>query len=220
MTIHFHREMESVKSQILRLGTMVEEQLYHAIRAVEELDEDLAKTVISQDDRIDQKEVEIEEECLKVLALHQPVAIDLRLLVAVMKINSDLERIGDTASNIADTVAYLKANQSDSRKSFAFRTMADKARALFKRSLDSLINMDEQLATEVCAGDAEIDELHRSMYEMVEEGIKSHPENVGVYLRYLRISRNLERVGDHATNIAEDVLYMDRGHNFRHVHEN
>jgi phosphate transport system protein len=220
MTVHFHREMEIVKSQILRLGTMVEEQLYYALRAVEDYDDGLASTVISQDDCIDQEEVEIEEECLKVLALHQPVAIDLRLLVAVMKINSDLERIGDMAVNIAETVAFLKSHHEDTRQGFEFRDMGDKVRAQFKKSLDALISLDEKMALEVCNSDEEIDTLHRSMYSLVEDRIKKNPENVGLYLRYLLISRNLERVGDHATNIAEDVLYMAKGRIYRHVHEN
>lgn len=219
MTVHFHREMDGIKSQILRLGTMVEEQLYFAIKAVEDLDDNLANTVISQDDRIDQKEVEIEEECLKVMALHQPVAIDLRLLVAVLKINSDLERIGDMAVNIAETVSFLKGHQEAGPREFDFRTMAEKARNLLRRSLDSLVNLDETLALDVCASDDELDDLHRGMYARVEENIKENPAQVGVYLRYLLISRNLERVGDHSTNIAEDVIYMARGRIYRHVHE-
>jgi phosphate transport system protein len=191
MAVHFHKEMEGIKSQILRLGTMVEEQLFYAIRAVEEFDDGLANTVISQDDRIDQKEVEIEEECLKVLALHQPVAIDLRLLIAVMKINADLERIGDMAVNIAETVGFLKLHQEDTRHGFDFREMADKVRDLFRRSLDSLVNLDDRLAVEVCEGDDVVDELHRGMYGLVEERIIADPSKVGVYLRYLSISRNL-----------------------------
>jgi phosphate transport system protein len=107
MTVHFHREMESVKSQILRLGTIVEEQLYFAIKAVEELDQGLAETVISQDDRVDQMEVEIEEECLKVMALYQPVAIDLRLIVAVMKISPKrLLTLKPIKSTIAKNLIY------------------------------------------------------------------------------------------------------------------
>lgn len=219
MTVHFHREMDVIKSQILRLGTMVEEQLYYAIKAVEDLDESLAQTVISQDDRVDQKEVEIEEECLKVMALHQPVAIDLRLLVAVLKINSDLERIGDMAVNIADTVAFLKSHQEEGRREFDFRNMAEKTRSLLRRSLDSLVNLDENLAVSVCESDDEIDSLHRGMYALVEEHIQKNPAQVGKYLRYLLISRNLERVGDHSTNIAEDVLYMARGRIHRHIHD-
>lgn len=218
MTVHFHREMEYVKGQILRLGALVEEQLFYAIKAVEESDEGLAQTVISRDDRIDHMEVEIEEECLKVMALHQPVAIDLRLLVAVLKINSDLERIGDMAVNIAETVSFLKANQDEGRSDFDFLPMAEKVRTQFRKSLDSLVNLDESIANEVCASDKEVDAMHRQMYTLVEEKIQSKPSRVGVYLRYLLISRNLERVGDHSTNIAEDVLYMAKGRIMRHIH--
>jgi phosphate transport system protein len=218
MTIHFHKEMDQIKSQILRLGTLVEEQLFYSIRAVEELDEGLAQTVISQDDRINQREVEIEEECLKVFALHQPVAIDLRLLVAVLKINADLERIGDMAVNIAETVGFLSQHKEEVRKGFEFRTMAEKVRLQLRRSLDCLVNLDEKLAYEVCEGDEDIDQLHRSMYKLVEERIQQNSALVGVYLRFLLISRNLERVGDHATNIAEDVIYMAKGRIHRHIH--
>ncbi len=216
MTVHFHREMDSIKGQILRLGALVEEQLFLAVKAVETVDDGLADTVISRDDRIDHLEVEIEEECLKVLALHQPVAIDLRLLISVLKINSDLERIGDMAVNIAETVHFLKENREEEHRSFDFHEMAELSRSLFRRSLDSLVNLDEALATDVCANDEQIDRLHRENYAKVESRIQEYPSKVGIYLRYLLISRNLERVGDHATNIAEDVLYMAKGRIVRH----
>jgi len=216
MTVHFHREMDLIKSQILGLGTMVEEQVYHAVKAVEELDEKLAQDVIDRDRRVDLKEIEIEEECLKALALHQPVAIDLRLLITVLKINNDLERIGDMAVNIAKTVAYLKTVTGDKPLWFDAFEMATKARIMFKKSLDALINLDEELAHIVLASDDEVDDMHRALAARVEEMAPQSPEKIGLFLRYILISRNLERIADHATNIAEDVLYMVRGRIQRH----
>jgi phosphate transport system protein len=140
-------------------------------------------------------------------------------LVAVLKINGDLERIGDMAVNIAETVSFFKNHQQEGRREFDFRNMAEKVRSLLRRSLDSLVNLDEDLALNVCASDDEIDELHRGMYALVEEQIQKNPDQVGRYLRYLLISRNLERVADHSTNIAEDVLYMAKGRIHRHIHE-
>lgn len=216
MTVHFHREMELIKTQILGLGTMVEEQVYHAVKAVEELDERLATVVIENDRRVDLKEIEIEEECLKALALHQPVAIDLRLLITVLKINNDLERIGDMAVNIAKTVSYVKTVTGDKPLWFDAFAMAVKARVMFKKSLDALINLDEDLANEVLASDDEVDAMHRELTANIERMAPQDPTKIGLFMRYLLISRNLERIADHATNIAEDVLYMIRGRIQRH----
>lgn len=216
MTVHFHKEMELIKSQIMGLGTMVEEQVFYAVRAVEELDERMALEVIEQDRRIDLKEIDIEEECLKALALHQPVAIDLRLLISVLKINNDLERIGDMAVNIAKTVPYLKTVTGEKPLWFDAFAMASKARTMFKKSLDSLVNLDEALAENVMASDDELDAMHKELSVRIEEMAQKDPSKVGLFMRYLLISRNLERIGDHATNIAEDVLYMIRGRIQRH----
>jgi len=216
MTVHFHREMDLIKSQILGLGTMVEEQVYYAVKAVEELDEQLAQEVIAQDRRVDLKEIEIEEECLKAMALHQPVAIDLRLLITVLKINNDLERIGDMAVNIAKTVSYIKTVTGEKPLWFDAFAMAGKTRVMFKKSLDALVNLDENLANVVLASDDEVDAMHRDLMVRIEKLAPQSPEKIGLFLRYVLISRNLERIADHATNIAEDVLYMIRGRIQRH----
>lgn len=208
--------MELIKSQILGLGTMVEEQVYHAVKAVEDLDDKLALEVIERDRRVDLKEIEIEEECLKALALHQPVAIDLRLLITVLKINNDLERIGDMAVNMAQTVEFLKTVKGEKPFWFDAVAMAAKVRVMFKKSLDALINLDEDLAGTVLASDDEIDAMHRDLAHHIEEMGQKNPEKIGLFMRYLLISRNLERIADHATNIAEDVLYMIRGRIQRH----
>ena len=148
MTKHFQRELEKIKKKILSLGAMVEERVRMAIQAIEEFDGEIAKKIILSDHEIDEMEVEVEEECLKVMALHQPVAVDLRFLVAVIKINNDLERIGDQAVNIAQRVKTITKKE---RFDFVFdySVMAEKAEAMLKMSLDALVNLDDDLALKV-----------------------------------------------------------------------
>jgi len=164
MTIHLIREVEHLKKMLLELSALVEDSVWQAVKAIEQRDAALANQVIEADTAIDEVEVEVEEECLKVLALHQPVASDLRFLVAVLKMNNDLERIGDLAVNIAERAAYL-ATQTRMTAPFDFPAMVEKARRMLKNSLDALVNEDVNLAREVCAADDEVDALNRKMYE-------------------------------------------------------
>jgi phosphate transport system protein len=215
MSVHLRREIESLKKKLLTLSAMVEESLQQAVRSVDQRDERLAKRIVERDMEIDEMEVEIEEDCLKVLALHQPVAIDLRFIIAVLKINNDLERIGDLAANVAERSVSL-ANQEPVPMPFDFPKMSTIALSMLHRSLDSLVNMDLSLAKEVRISDDELDELNREMYLQVQQGILQHPERVDHLIQCLAISRQLERIGDHATNIAEDVIYMIEGNIVRH----
>jgi phosphate transport system protein len=218
MAVHLQREIESLKKKILRLSTMVEENVERAVRSVEKREADLADKVIDMDKAVDIMEIEVEEECLKVLALHQPVATDLRFIVAVLKINNDLERIGDLTVNIAERSLVL-ANRPDFAFSSNFPAMMEKARLMLKKCLDSLVNLDAKLALEVCASDDEVDALYREMFEKVKTGIRQSPDSIDDYLDMLSISRHLERIADHATNIAEDVIYMIEGSIIRHSAE-
>jgi len=215
MTLHFERELEGLKKRILSLGAMVEERVRMAIKAMETRDRKLAKKVIDADDEVDQMEVDVEEECLKILALYQPVAIDLRFIVAVIKINNDLERIGDIAVNIAERAAFL-ATQIKVDIPFDFAGMAEKTQLMLKKSLDSLVNMDSNLAWEVGAADDEVDAINRDMYLQVQEGIRKDIDRMECLIHLLQVSRHLERIADHATNIAEDVIYMISGEIVRH----
>ena len=215
MSVHLRREIESVKRQLLSLSAIVEEALWSAVRAVQERDPDIAQDVLDGDDAIDQREVAVEEECLKILALHQPVAIDLRFLITALKINNDLERIGDLAANIAARARYL-ATQDPVDLPFDFTTMATKTQTMLRTALDALVNVDPVKAQDVCAMDDAVDTIYREMYGLVQQGIRAHPERVGVYIHLLSISRHLERIADHATNIAEDVIYMYEGKIVRH----
>jgi phosphate transport system protein len=219
MTVHMIRDIEGLKKRILALGAQVEESLQRAVRSVTERDERMAAEVIEADQAIDDAEVDVEEECLKILALHQPVAIDLRFIVAILKINSDLERIGDLAVNIAEHGKYLAARERIDIP-FDFSGMAAKAHRMLKRSLDSLVNMDAALANEVCESDDEVDRINREMYSKVEESIRRTPDRLDDLIRLFAISRHVERIADHATNIAEDVIYMTAGEIVRHrMHE-
>jgi len=213
------KEIENLKTKLLSLCAVVEKSLCLAVQSVRERDGVLARSVIDDDIKIDQIEVDVEEECLKILALHQPVAIDLRFIITALKINNDLERIGDLAVNIAERSEYL-ATQEPIGAPFDFDTMAEKTQWMLTESLDSLVDMDGKRAFKVLAADDQIDAINREMYKRIEASIVAHPSWTGKLLHLLSISRHLERVADHTTNIAEDVIYMVEGKIIRHKAEN
>jgi phosphate transport system protein len=213
--IHLQREIDLLKKKILSLGAEVEESVRRSVRALATRDSALAMLVIDQDSEIDQQEVDVEEECLKILALHQPVANDLRLIIAILKINNDLERIADLSVNIAERTVYL-ATQDKIAIPFDFPGMADKVQSMLQRSLDALVNADSALARQVCADDDEVDRMNREVYGRVEAAIRERPEQINGLINLLSASRYLERAADHATNIAEDVIYLVEGVIIRH----
>ncbi len=218
MTIHLHKAIENLKKKILTLGAMVEETVQNAVLALDSDDIELAKDIIKNDTKIDEMEVEVEEECLKILALHQPVAIDLRYVVAVLKINSELERVGDLASNIAQRAVDLHDYPAIDFE-FNFREMGEIAKSMLRSSLDALINLDSKQGRQVCADDDQIDQMHEHVFHVVRDAVLAKPENIFVYTQFLSVSRYLERIGDSATNIAEDVIYMVEGIIARHSPE-
>ncbi|MCX7806448.1 MAG: phosphate signaling complex protein PhoU [Planctomycetota bacterium] len=218
MSKHLEREIERLKKRILALSALVEASVHDAVVAIERRDATLARKIIEGDIEIDHSEVDVEEECLKILALHQPVAIDLRFIVACLKINNDLERIADLAVNIAERAVFL-CEQPRIDVPFDFAGMAEKAKLMLKRSLDALVNKDASLARAVIAADDEVDAINRDMYDRVKEGIVKKPEHVHALIHMLSTSRHLERIADHATNIAEDVIYMIDGEIVRHKAE-
>ncbi len=213
---HFSRELGKIKKQILSLGAMVEERVRMALNAVEANDAELADRIIKTDYEIDEMEVEIEEECLKVLALHQPVAVDLRFLIAVIKINNDLERIGDQTVNIAERVGVI-AKRDLSDFFFDYSAMGEKAQNMLKMSLDALVNMDYDLAFSVLLMDDEVDKIQKEAYDRIKQMMSEHPDKIGYLINLLLISRHIERLADHATNIAEEVIYLIEGEIVRHA---
>lgn len=216
MTTHLTRALEILKCKTFTLVAMVEDNLSDAVKTIQNRDENKAVEVINKDTEIDDEEVSVEEECLKILALHQPVAIDLRFIIAVLKLNSDLERIGDLAVNIAERSIYI-SKQPMVPIAFDFDDMAEKVIGMLRKSIDALINTDEELAVKVCESDDEVDEINRDVYKMVKEKIIKHPEHLDALINLLSVSRHLERIADHATNIAEDVIYLVKGDIVRHT---
>ena len=204
MSVHLHREIEHLKKLILHMGAIVEENLQDASLAVFQREPQMAQAVIDKDDEIDRMEVEIEEECLKILALHQPVAVDLRYIVAFLKLNNDLERIGDLAVNIADRAIYL-SNKPPVDIPKSLPKMAKKVQKMLKMSLDSLVLQDRNLCQEVRLRDDQVDEIHAAMYPMLQELLPEDATQTDEWLNILGVSRYLERAADHCTNIAEDV---------------
>lgn len=215
MTIHLHREVEKLKTQLLVLCAMVEENVRMAFRAFKNRDLEMAKKVIQDDHIVDQHEVDLEEECLKTLALYQPVAADLRFIVAILKINNDLERIGDLAVNMAIR-ASIMMEQEELEIPEEIHLLAEKSQSMLSNSLDALINMDTDKAFLVCAADDEVDAIHRKMYRYTEDRIREKISGMRNQVILLDISHHLERIADHATNIAEDVIYMVQGRIIRH----
>ena len=215
MTRHFQHEIDRLKKKILHLTAAVEDNLRQAAKSVSERDLVLAGQVIDADQIIDLLEVEVEEDCLKILALHQPVAIDLRFVIAALKINNDLERIGDLAVNIAKRGKIL-AGLTPEKVPFNFNGMLSLTIDMVRRSADSLIDMDVEVARDICATDDDVDNHLKEAYKKLQIEMEAHPEMIKYYVALLGVARNLERIADHATNIAEDVIYMVEGEIVRH----
>jgi phosphate transport system protein len=215
MSAHFQREISKLKQQVLSLCSMVEGHVEKAVRAVQLRDDDLAAEVERLDEEIDLREIEVEEECLKTLALYQPVAVDLRFVISMLKINHDLERIGDLSVNIARKVHGLVFDPPPDL-SCDLGLMCEKTQLLLRDSIDSLVSLNAVEAVAICTRDDEIDEMKASFRKEIEAAIRETPEKVGSLLRLLAVSRNLERIADLATSIAEDVVYLVEGRIMRH----
>ncbi len=214
MSGHLQREIEKIKTNILSLGAMVEDRFQRAIYAVKTGDLALAQKIIDTDIEIDAREIEVEEECLKILALYQPVAMDLRFLVAVIKINNDLERIADYAANIAKR---FKTSFKDPRKfKYDYTAMANQAAKMLRMSLDALVHLDVDMAYKVRDMDKQVNIMRNDAYGSMKKDIQLHPEMVNEIINMYLISRHLERIGDHTTNIAEEVIYLIEGEIIRH----
>ncbi len=211
---HFHRELDKIKKMLLNLSSMVEENVFQSTNALTSLNLDIAQEVIQKDKEIDQLEMQLEEECLKILALYQPVAGDLRFIIAILKINNDLERIGDLATNIAKKIKHLPS--ASENISSMFPEMIDKVLVMLKKSIDAFIEADTAKAREVCGLDEEVDNLKRKMAKKIIKEIKESPENIEGLLAVLNISKHLERIADLSTNIAEDIIYIFEGEITRH----
>ncbi len=217
MPKHLQREIESLKKTFLKLSGLVEKNVADSIESVIKQDGNLASEVIELDGQIDQMEVLVEEECLKILALHQPVAIDLRFITAILRINNDLERIGDIAVFIARRTKYSIRKPTSHKLPDKFCDAAEKTKIMLSKSLDSLMQLDVELAKEICEADDEVDILCNEIYKVIKEMLKKYPEEVDSICNLLLLPSRIERIADHATNIAEDVIYMVDGEIIRHI---
>lgn len=215
MAGHLQREIDKIKKEILSLGAMVEDRFKQAIYAVKKKDLQLAQKIIDTDYKVDEREIEVEEECLKILALYQPVATDLRFLIAVVKINNDLERIADYAANIAQR--YITSSADADKFQYDYSPMADQAGRMLRMSLDALVRMDVDMAYDVRDMDTEVNRMRNEAYDTMKEDIQNRPERVTEIINMYLISRHLERIGDHTTNIAEEVIYLIEGEIIRHT---
>jgi len=215
MKRHFEREMDHLKARILHMGAAVEDLVARSIQALMDRNIALAEECLAIEEEIDRQEIQIEEECLKLLALYQPVAGDLRFVTAVLKINNDLERMGDLGRHIAERALVLSRHR-EVRLPVDLRHMAAATQRMVRSSLDSLVNQDADLAERVVAADSEIDAYHQEMFPLVANQMRTHPDTIEILFHVLSASRHLERIADYATNLAEDVVYLVRGEIIRH----
>ena len=216
MQRHFHEELEALKQTLLAMGGLVEDQIRRAMRALLERDDVLAQEVIDRDQQVNAYDVEVDETCVSLLALHQPTAGDLRFITTAMKIVTDLERIGDQAVNIAQRV--LELNREPQLKPYIdLPRMAEKAQHMVKESLDAFVARDTELARKVCAEDADVDALKEQLFRELLTFMMEDPKTIPRAIRLILISRFMERVADHATNIAEMVIYLVDAKMVRHT---
>jgi phosphate transport system protein len=209
------RDLENLQRDLLALAASVEEAVHRAIRALHERDAGPAEEVIAGDAQIDQEENHIEEECLKILALHQPVAVDLRRIAAALKINTDLERMGDLAEDIAERALQL-ARLPPVSVPQGLQRMTDLTITMVRQSLDAFVNLDAQQARRVCRLDDEVDRYNDAIIRELIGVMQESPDKVEAGLSLFSATRHLERIADHATNIAEDVVYLVEGTIIRH----
>ncbi len=216
MSLHLERDLDKLKKEILLLGSKVEEAINNSITALHNRQADLAESVIDNEDGINEMEVAIEEECLKILALHQPVAVDLRFIVVVLKVNNDLERMGDLAVNIAKRAIDISGFDPIRVLPDFADTLPGLIRTMVRDALDALVKLDVELAYQVIDLDDQVDEINRRMYSETHKQIMKDPATADRAISMLSASRYMERIADLTTNIAEDVLFMVKGTVVRH----
>lgn len=219
MNGHFNNALANLQKMLGTMSAYAEEAVLLSGKSVTEVSLELANLIIEGDEKIDSMEIEVEEECLKILALHQPVASDLRQIITILKVNNELERIGDLAVNMAEVVGIFASFKDTSIEKFDFSDMLNIVSSMLKDALDSLTYHNVELAKNIIMRDDKVDQLYYDNNEIVRKFILKYPDSVQYYLNILTISRCLERIADIATNIAEDVIYLELGKIIRHCHE-
>ncbi|MEX2583324.1 MAG: phosphate signaling complex protein PhoU [Gemmatimonadota bacterium] len=212
---HFHTELADLKARLLDMSTLAEQLVQMAMEALLERNEGKAEAVILGDRELDALETEVDDQCIHLLALQQPMAGDLRLITMAMKICNDLERVGDHAVNIAETVRHLVGAPPFARLP-EIEEMARIAREMLSDALDQFVRGDSEGAREVCARDDRVDALHNSMFRILLTHMMEDPRNISPAMNLFLVSRNLERIADLATNVAEDVVFLVEGRTIKH----
>ena len=212
---HFESELQALKNQLLTMGALVEERVHRAVQSLINRREEEAERIIASDAEVNDLQIDIDERCLRLLATQTPLAVDLRLITSAMKINADLERVGDQAVNIAENVLKLLP-QPPLKPLIDIPRMAAIAEKMIRDSLDAFVRRDPELARDVLRRDDEVDELKDQVFRELLTYMMADPGTIHRALALILISRNLERIGDHATNIAEDVIFMVLGKDIRH----
>ena len=212
---HFQEELDVLKSRLLEMGGLAEQRVRRAVQGLAEREHDLIESVLIGDEPINALQLEIDDRCLKLLALHQPMATDLRAVMAAVKINTDLERVGDLAVNIAEA-AKRYAMHPPVKKLIDIPKMADLAQAMLRDALDSYVKRDMALARQVLHQDDSLDALKTQIFRELLSFMLKDPSTIEAALDLILVSRHLERIGDHATNVAEDVIFMVSARDVRH----
>lgn len=218
MERQFDLQIEKLKKKILKMCSLVDEQVEYAVKAVEADDEELVKLVIERDNKVDKYDLKIDKICQKIIALNQPVAMDLRLIMSALTINNNLERIGDIAVNVVENYNFLKKRR-DLIKKTKFSEMSKVVKEMLRNSIDSFIQNDPKLAQKVIQTDQIIDNYNIENHNILIGAMKENPDNIEAAVALIVISRQLERLGDHATNIAEDVFFIVEAQMIKHKYE-
>lgn len=218
MERHFHQELETLKEQLLRMGGRAEAIVNKAVEALKRRDVELAHAVFEDDRFLDQMEIDIEERCVSLLALQQPMAGDLRFITAALKISNDLERVGDHAVNIAEGAVAL-AGMPQLKPLVDIPRMADLALAMLREALDAFVHRDSATARRICLRDDDVDDLNRQLFRELVSYMIEDPSTVSRALELIRVAHNLERVADMATNVAEEVVFIAEARIIKHRHE-
>jgi phosphate transport system protein len=215
---HFVEELEQLKTKLLEMSSLVEAAIQRSISAVIHKDRSAAEQVFRDEERINEIEIEIDEFAINLLALQQPMAADLRLIVAALKINTDLERMGDLSVNIAQRATSLM-EEPVIKPMIDIPHIAGLVQSMVRKALDAFVSRDADLARSVLASDDAVDSLRSACYHELVSFMEKDPQNIRQALDLLAVTRNLERIADHSTNIAEDVLFLVKGVDVRHRSE-
>jgi phosphate transport system protein len=216
---HFEQDLEALKAKLLEMSALVENSVYRSVQAVVERNPELAQQVIATEARINKLEIEVDENAIRLLALQQPVAADLRLITVAIKINNDLERMGDLAVSIAERALQL-VREPVIQPSVDIPYIAGLVQSMVRKALDSFVSRDAELARSVLVSDDAVDQLRTANYHELISFMEREPQHIPQAFQLISVVRNLERIADHATNVAEDVLFLVKGIDVRHHNEN